>query len=157
MNYVQRLLLRTKIKKIIRRTYDVPTVVSFLSTVEVFRKLDNQTLYKLWQHEIGQYMLFGDSLDAVLHASEADGVIRQESVVPVDEQALADPLEWLTGNKRHRVLHLISNPNTRSLADMSLAVWYTNVRADFSVLTIDQVQGTDVAIRRVLKGVVECL
>lgn len=157
MNYVQRLLLRSQIKKIIRKTYDDPTHVSFLRVVELFRKLDNETLHKLWKHELNHYMLFGDSLDAVLHADEADGVIRLVSTVPVDEQALADPLEWLTGNKRTRVLDLLSNPATRTLADLTMSVWYTNIRADFGVLNIDQCQGADVAMRRVLKGVAECL
>jgi len=157
MNYVQRLLLRSQIKKTIRLTYDDPTNLSFLRTVEIFRKLDNETLCKLWRHEFSHYMFFGDSLDAVLHANEADGVVRLMSAVPVDEQALADPLEWLTGNKRARVLDLLSDPSTRTLADLTMSIWYTNVRADFSVLTIDQIQGTDVAIRRVLKGVAECL
>ena len=157
MNFIQRSLLRSRIKRVIRGTYDNPPAVSFLSTVEIFRQLNPETLLRVWKYEYHPYMLFGDSLDAVLHADQVDGVIRKFPAVPADEQQLADPLEWLTGNKRTRVLELLSNPETRALGELSTNVWYTLIRANFGRLGIDHVQTLDVAIRRVLKGVVECL
>jgi len=157
MNYIQRMLLRSRIKKVIRGTYDNPPALSFLSTVEIFRKLPPDVLLRVWKYEYAPRCFYGDSLDTVLNSYAADGVIRKYPKVSPDEPEMADPLEWLTGNNRTRVIELLSNPETRALGELSTTIWYTLVKSDFRYMTIDQIQSLDVAIRRVLKGVTTCL
>jgi hypothetical protein len=157
MNFFKRLLLRRKIKKAISESYDSTMAEAVLHTVRVFKRLDKATLIKVWGYKYSPYTADGSSLDAVIKANNPHDMVCGILPTIAYTQGLVDPLEWLTGAKRDRLLPLLNDQRLPALGDIASMVWYSLVNANFEHLSTDQENATRVIIRRVLKGVDKCL
>lgn len=153
MNFVKRFLLRRKIKKTIMDSYDAMMSETMLQTVQVFKALDKPTLIKVWGYNYSSYTADGESLDSLLKANTPNDMACGSLIA----SGLVDPLEWLTGAKRSRMVPMLNDDRLPELGDIASMVWYSLVNADFERLTVDQSNATLVIIRRVLKGVDKCL
>lgn len=157
MNFFKRLLLRRRIKKTIMESYDSAMSETILQTVQVFKRLDKPTLIKVWGYKYHPYTVDGSSLDEVLKANNPHDMVCGVLPTVAYSNGLVDPLEWLTGAKRERLLPLLNDTRLPELGTIASMVWYSLVNADFENLSIDQENAARVIIRRVLKGVEKCL
>lgn len=157
MNFLSRFLLRRKIKKVISKSYDYIVAETMLDTIQIFKALDKPTLIKVWGYRFPPYNAECESLDALIKLTGQSELICGQLTETSVTLKLRDPLEWLTGAKRQRILPLLNDTRLPELGEMAAIVWHSHVNSHFDVLSVDQTNTLLAIIRRVLKGVDKCL
>lgn len=156
MFILKRWYVTARIKRAVTRTYEQDLSKSLLDTVEIFRLLDTESLFKVWSNPLADYTLYGDNLETISRKVD-DTFLQIPPILPNDQKALAEPLEWLSGAKRDHIVGMLNNFRMPDLGEIAASVWYRLVRRDFTVLSVDQRDATLFALRRILKGIPECL
>ncbi|QXO10896.1 hypothetical protein pEaSNUABM54_00070 [Erwinia phage pEa_SNUABM_54] len=153
----QKLRVKWAIKRAINNTYAaVDLLPGLVSVVTVYSKLTPEQKLRVWKSDFPVHYAFTPNL-SMLSGDAYTMWLMNNGVPQLDHTIPVSPMEWLSGSTRVEMIEYLIDPNLKELGKLRDTVWQGLVRGDFSAVGLDEINNAQEIMRKILRGIRECL
>jgi len=154
---LQKFKVKRAIKHAIRQTYDATDLhPAIIGLVQVYGLLTDEQKIRVWKSEFPHHYAFTPNL-AGLTVEPYSMMVAMNGLPALDELVAISPMEWVSGSTRSEMIEYLISPELKELGKLRDTVWQGLVRGDFSAIDLDALNNAQSIIRKILRGIPECL